>query len=43
VWTLLELKPLVIEVEKSTYLLNEVTVADSVNGWRDSADCAFAN
>jgi hypothetical protein len=32
VWTLLELKPLVIEVEKSTYLLNEVTVADSLTG-----------
>lgn len=32
VWTLLEIKPLVIEVEKSTYLLNEVTVADSLTG-----------
>ena len=32
VWTLLEIKPLVIEVEKSTYLLNEVTVADSLSG-----------
>jgi hypothetical protein len=32
VWTLLEVKPLVIEVEKSTYLLNAVTVADSLTG-----------
>lgn len=32
VWTLLEIKPLVIEVDKSTYLLNAVTVADSLTG-----------
>lgn len=32
VWTLLEIKPLVIEVEKSTFMLNEVTVADSLRG-----------
>ncbi|MCW5912065.1 MAG: carboxypeptidase-like regulatory domain-containing protein [Cyclobacteriaceae bacterium] len=32
VWTLMEIKPLVIEVEKSTYLLDEVTVADSLRG-----------
>ncbi|MBX2897262.1 MAG: carboxypeptidase-like regulatory domain-containing protein [Cyclobacteriaceae bacterium] len=32
VWSLLELKPLVIEVEKSTFMLNEVTIADSLKG-----------
>ena len=32
VWTLMETNPLVIEVEKSTFLLNEVTVADSLSG-----------
>jgi len=32
VWTLMDAKPLVIEVEKSTLMLNEVTVADSLRG-----------
>lgn len=32
VWTLLEINPLVIEVEKSTFLLDEVTIADSLTG-----------
>jgi len=32
VWTLMDTKPLVIEVEKSTLMLNEVTVADSLRG-----------
>lgn len=32
VWTLLENKPLLIELERKSYLLNEVVVADSLTG-----------
>lgn len=32
VWTLLEISPLVIEVEKSTFMLDEVLVSDTLNG-----------
>jgi hypothetical protein len=32
VWTLLEIKPLIIEVEKSTFVLDEVLISDSLNG-----------
>ncbi|MBN8576975.1 MAG: carboxypeptidase-like regulatory domain-containing protein [Cytophagales bacterium] len=32
VWTLLDIKNLVIELEKSTYLLDEVTIADTLRG-----------
>ncbi|MBX2915306.1 MAG: carboxypeptidase-like regulatory domain-containing protein [Cyclobacteriaceae bacterium] len=32
VWSLLEVNPLIIEVEKSTFMLNEVTIADSLKG-----------
>jgi CarboxypepD_reg-like domain len=32
VWTLVDIKPLVIELEKRSYMLNEVVVADSLRG-----------
>lgn len=32
VWTLLEINPLVIEVEKSSFVLDEVLISDSLNG-----------
>jgi len=32
VWTLLEINPLIIEVEKSTFFLDEVLISDSLSG-----------
>lgn len=32
VWTLLDIHPLIIEIEKSTFLLNEVIISDSLTG-----------
>lgn len=32
VWTLLDINPLIIEIEKSTLLLNEVIISDSLTG-----------
>ena len=32
IWSLLDIKPMVIEIEKSTFLLNEVVISDSLTG-----------